>query len=266
MADYLVKEEHLTAIADAYREVLQTEDKISFPEGFVQSVQRLVEANNKRWIEGTFESYEDLNLPSIGLGKFSGMTNLAEVNFPNVSYIDQYGFRSSGLLRAEFPGVYTFGDYCFEYCRNLEEVIFTKLTSSSTGAFCWCSKLRRVEIPLCTRIGGSAFQGCSSLEILELPSVTAIEGMGFYSSGLKVLYLGSPSVATLANSALQGTPIYNGEGVIYVPPDLVDSYKENKDWSSYSDYIASVSSYPRCLSCGSLTYKGACLNCGFTWA
>ena len=52
----------------------------------------------------------------------------------------------------------------------------------------------------------------------------------------------SDSICTLTNiNAFSGTPIASGTGYIYVPNDLVDSYKAATNWSTYATQIKPIS-------------------------
>lgn len=50
--------------------------------------------------------------------------------------------------------------------------------------------------------------------------------------------------ALSAASAFTGTNIAYGKGAIYVPSELVDSYKIATNWSTYADQIYPISAYP----------------------
>lgn len=53
-------------------------------------------------------------------------------------------------------------------------------------------------------------------------------------------------------NAFEGTPISVGYGYIYVPADLVDTYKAATNWSRYADQIVSLNEYPKTPT-GSIT-------------
>lgn len=62
---------------------------------------------------------------------------------------------------------------------------------------------------------------------------------------LKILEIQCSSVIPLMNTnAFQGTPIEEGTGFIYVPDDLVDSFKTAENWSFYAGQIVAVSTKP----------------------
>lgn len=109
----------------------------------------------------------------------------------------------------------------FYNCRSLEIVNLPKLTYAYRGMFYGCSKLASLSLPCCNNIGVQAFMNASKLTSLTL---------------------GANSVATLQNTnAFTNTPIASGTGYIYVPSDLVESYKSANNWSTYASQIMAIS-------------------------
>jgi hypothetical protein len=72
-----------------------------------------------------------------------------------------------------------------------------------------------------TTIGSGVFGSCSKLAKLILRSNTlcALSSAGAFTS----------------------TPIAKGTGFIYVPDDLVDTYKGATNWSTYANQIKGIS-------------------------
>lgn len=109
----------------------------------------------------------------------------------------------------------------FYNCTSLESVNLPKLTYAYRGMFYGCSKLASLSLPCCNNIGIQAFMKASKLTSLTL---------------------GANSVATLQNTnAFTETPIASGTGYIYVPSDLVESYKSANNWSTYASQIMAIS-------------------------
>lgn len=91
-------------------------------------------------------------------------------------------------------------------------------------AFYNSKALTGVDLHAATSIGTNAFAGCNALETFVLRSDT---------------------LATLKNkNAFSSTLIASGTGYIYVPRDLVDSYKAATNWSTYANQIRAVEDYP----------------------
>ena len=97
-------------------------------------------------------------------------------------------------------------------------------------------------------IGDSAFFGCTALTKVDMTGVSAAQIAANAFSGctkLTHLIIRSNSVGTLsATSAFTGTKIAAGEGAIYVPSALVDTYKAATNWSTYANQIYPITAYP----------------------
>ena len=101
-----------------------------------------------------------------------------------------------------------------------------------------------------TLIGESAFYSGNSvnraLETVDLLNTNpvTIGANAFYAqSELNTLIIRSATKATLSNAnALEGTKISVGNGAVYVPSNLVATYKADSVWSNY--IIASIDDYP----------------------
>ena len=79
------------------------------------------------------------------------------------------------------------------------------------------------------------------LKTVKLNNATYIGSCAFGNSGLTTLTISTNQVCTLASTtALDGTPIANGYGHIYVPSSLVASYKTDSNWSVYANYISAI--------------------------
>lgn len=105
------------------------------------------------------------------------------------------------------------------------------------------TNLVSVSLPNAQAIMYKAFEGCTSLTELDLPGGTGFSGHAFLNSGLQKLILRSTNgVSSVGNSNfLEGTPIANGTGYIYVPDELVDDYKANSMFQPYINQIKPIS-------------------------
>ena len=85
------------------------------------------------------------------------------------------------------------------------------------------------------------FRKCEMLSTANFTVVRSIGTQAFYSSGITSLTLGSNTVVTLENpDAFYFTPIEEGSGYIYVPSNLVNSYKTADGWSVYANQIRAI--------------------------
>lgn len=156
------------------------------------------------------------------------------------------------LVTRTISGKYTnsrvmkLGNGAFYYCKNLTSVDFPLITSVESYAFYYCIKIASIVLPLATKIGNYTFYYCSALTSVDLPLVTSIGNYAFcYCHDLTALVLrNTTKVCSLASTnAFSSTPIKGGTGYIYVPDDLVDSYKAATNWSAYAAQIKPLSEY-----------------------
>lgn len=133
--------------------------------------------------------------------------------------------------------------YAFYYCKSLTTFNAPNVISIGASGFNACSSLNYVNIPSATSLGGSTFMGCTSLIRIDLPKVSSLRTSDFNGcSALATLILRKTSVISMSNTnALNGTPIANGTGYVYVPDDLVSSYKTATNWSTYASQIKGLS-------------------------
>lgn len=82
------------------------------------------------------------------------------------------------------------------------------------------------------------------LRKVDLWSVKSIAEKAFYNDfALDTLIIRTPKVCSLydTTTTLYRTPIENGTGYIYVPDDLVESYKVATNWVAFADQIKPIS-------------------------
>lgn len=144
-----------------------------------------------------------VNLPyctSIGSNAFEGCTKLNNFNAPNVKTLSSYALRNAGIPTLKLLGINTLGTYAIYNCNNLTTVWLGSVLSS---------------------ISANAFVNCANLT--------------------KLIITRTSGVSTLSNvNAFTGTPIESGTGFIYVPSNLVASYKQATNWSTYANQIKAL--------------------------
>ena len=215
------------------------------------------------------------NVTSIGTQTFRLCGNLVSVNFPSAKTIGQYCFRDdSNLATANFPNVTSLSSYAFEDCSNLSQLVLGELTSIGSQAFIQTTNLvidfvaakvptidtstfsssgiKSYTGPFTKTIGMYSFRGCPNLTKVDigesLTSAGTISGSYAFqnSENLTSLIIRTPGYVwklSVAN-AFGNTPIESGTGYIYVPDDLVDSYKAATNWSTFADQIKPISELP----------------------
>lgn len=152
--------------------------------------------------DGTYE---------VGLGecveKYVYLPN--EYNGIQVTKVEDYGFSESDIEGVLIPpGIITIGEYSFDDCSNLKEVVISKtvtaigdkafrycykltkvkfeteskLETIGLNAFAYCEKLTEITIPAnVTTIGDNAFRYCSKLTKVEFEEESKLETIGEYA-------------------------------------------------------------------------------------
>lgn len=120
-----------------------------------------------------------------------------------------------------------------------------RVTSVGDGVFYDCTKVTSITLPNVLTTGNQTFRQTDRLNTVDLHRVTMIDERSFYAaSGLTALIIRSEAVCGLGTNAFTSTKIASGTGYIYVPRNLVDSYKSATNWSAYANQIRAIEDYP----------------------
>jgi hypothetical protein len=127
--------------------------------------------------------------------------------------------------------------------KSITEFTSDTLTRIGANGFYYCESLHTFNCPQVNKVNANAFRGCTALQKLDFPLLADIFGNAFAEcSNLDTLIPGLNKVCKLnATNAFLDTPIANGTGYIYVPYDLVESYKTATNWSTFADQIKPIS-------------------------
>lgn len=114
-----------------------------------------------------------------------------------------------------------------------------------THSYCICNKnnLKKIVLNGLTKLSNYAVSSCAALHTAEFAQVTSL-GAGSFNGcrALATLIIRTPSVCALTNtSAISATLIASGTGYVYVPDNLIDSYKSATNWSTYANQIKGLS-------------------------
>ena len=182
-------------------------------------------------ISGEYVSDKVTNLKPYA---FAYCRDLVRVSLPNCTTFrtenENYGahFRyAENLKTINLPNLTTIekATYSFNWCSHLEEFNAPNLISltQTVAMFSQCGELRKVILPKLggMKINGSTFSRCYKLEVLVLGgnSLNPLENVNALSDA--------------------GSNAENGLS-IYVPDNLVDTYKTATNWSVYADQIKPI--------------------------
>lgn len=167
------------------------------------------------------------------------------------------------------PETYHIYDYAFAGCNKLTNIdLHEGIKYINNHAFTKCWNFTKIKVPnSATSIGEECFSYCYNLETIDLgEGITVVNSLAFRSCySLKKIILRAPQVCKKYDGYvgtkkvepfydcyhLDGTvhATYNPNGdkdcYIYVPDDLVDSYKNDVGWfwNVYADQIKPLSEY-----------------------
>ncbi len=161
------------------------------------------------------------NVTQVNRNAFESCVRLSTINLPKVTALDRGVFTNSAIQQANFPLVTTIGDNCFYTTKHLISANLPLVTSLPIDSF-RLSIIQTADFAAITNINRTAFTDCQHLEtlIIRTPSVCVISDISI---------------------ALRGSKIAAGTGYIYVPDDLVDSYKAATNWVAFADQIKPIS-------------------------
>lgn len=149
------------------------------------------------------------------------------------------------MTLVDLPNVTTIGLSAFSNCAALVSINIPKLKSVPTTGFN-NTRFESILIPNVLSINMNGFNDCINLKKVDLYNINTIATSSFKNSALEVLIIRrDDAVPTLKSiNAFEGTPIINGDGYIYVPASMVDSYKSAANWSTFAAQIRAIEEYP----------------------
>lgn len=171
---------------------------------------------------------------------------ITEEDLEGLIYLQSYCFYGCRWIKKiTIPETVTiWNNNCFNGCQNVEEIhLPSGMTGTGTSGFNQCRKLKKINVENFTSVGNYGFQRCDELEKLDFYNLTQIGSSAFNEcEKLATLIIRTDSVCKMANiNALTGTPIASGTGFVYVPDDLVESYKTAENWVTYASQIKPIS-------------------------
>ena len=219
---YVINESTLKAIADVLREggIVPT---LYTPEDMPQGIHNLVDIRKG---EARAEGYEEGHREGYESGKADGKI---EGYFEGVSA----GQRGEQQIT---DGIIT---------REATTYVNNRITTTGVGVFRGYSNLQSVRFDNVVTMKSATFHSCTGLTKAEFGNLKSISANDFYNcTNLTALIILTPSVCSLSNTnAFTNTPIASGTGFVYVPDNLVASYKGATNWSAFANSIKPISGY-----------------------
>lgn len=193
-----------------------------------------------RSISGT---YSNNRITTVGVCAFLGSFNLTAIDLPNVTQLKRNAFETCKSLQTiNLPKVTEFDGDVFTNSA-IQQADFPLVTTIGSGCFRQARSLTSANLPLITTLPAYAFRE-STIQTADFAAVTNINRTAFTDcKSLETLIIRTPSVCVISDIsvALRGSKIAAGTGYIYVPDNLVDSYKTATNWVTLANQIKPIS-------------------------
>lgn len=201
----------------------------------------------------SFMFYSCSNLNSLNLSKFntSNVTNMTYM-FEGCSKI-----KSLNLSNLDTSKV-TNMSYMFESCQNIKSLDLSNFNTSKVtdmrNMFNANTNLNSINLSNfnTSKVTNMAhmFYNSPDIEKIDISSftsesLTSNSEMFRFCSNLTILIINNPNVFKMTNSnMLNNTPIASGTGYVYVPDNMVETYKSATNWNIYANQIKGISELP----------------------
>ncbi len=180
------------------------------------------------YIKDDLVDFINPKLMQLGQYKFYYMPTIHNVKCDAVINIEKYTLYSCPSLKhLYFPSVVSIGEHVF-HTLGCENLILPNLKTMGTACFVNTTTLKRLIIPKCISLSDHA---CSTTGIYLLDAGnTSLIPSSSSMPNLTILVLRRNLLTTLENrSCIQSIE------EIYVPQDLIESYKVATNWTTYAD-------------------------------
>ncbi len=188
-------------------------------------------------------AYSNDRITTVGVGAFLGCQALTAIDLPNVTQVKRNAFEACKLLRTtNLPKVTDLGSGAFT-TSAIQQADFPLVTTMEGGCFEKATNLTSANLPLVTSLPIDSFR-LSTIQTADFGAVTNINRTAFTDClNLETLIIRTPSVCVISDIsiALRGSKIASGTGYIYVPDNLVDSYKAATNWVALANQIKPIS-------------------------
>lgn len=225
--------ESFKTVADSIREKASTENKLSFPDGFLKNIRDCNDSLIKRFTLESYSSEKITKIPKYAFYKgniknisflnaleidsyaFGYCDKLDTLNLTNVEKINQYAFANSTIQKdLSFSKNIHIEPYAFSSCTVLGQVSlpenetitqdsFARSLISSiyapkvkiieSNAFKNSDKLETIDFPETIEINNGAFSYCNNLTTVNLPNLTTA-GESIFNQSTKVKTVNCPNL------------------------------------------------------------------------
>jgi hypothetical protein len=178
---------------------------------------------------------------------------ITEIKIPFGTWtVRPYAFYDCKNLTTIYMGstVQTIGDYAFYNCSSVATIGWSDSSVKTIGdyAFYGCSNLALDKdfLWVTENIGKHAFEGCTNIDCIKFYYINSIDDYAFAGcENLDALIIArNNGRCSLSNpNALEGTPIAQGTGYIYVPSSRISSYQSAENWSQYASQFRVLEEY-----------------------
>lgn len=238
MANVIINDSHLTDIADSIRNKNGTNNKYK-PSEMASAIDNITASEDLSSELNTQETLLDNQTSklSVAINTLRGKA----IGGGNTDIED--GFVTRALTSYANDRVTTVGNQAFRGFSKLTSISLPNVTTLNAYALDGCSGLTSANLPKVTSLQNYAMQGCSSLTRLEFEQKISTQGAVWNNcSKLETLILRGTAMSGLGNkNCFNNTPIASGTGYIYVPDNLIDTYKSNTNWSNFASQIKGIS-------------------------
>ena len=244
MAKYVIEDTTLTNMADAIREKTGGTEPIT-PSNFATEIAGIQSGGDTTiedgLVEGTLTEYSNDRVTNVGEYAFYH-TTISKIDLPNVTSVKKMAFQSSFVQSLNLPKATSIGETSCGWCSSLQQINIPNVISIDKTAFRQTS-LPSITLPKVTNVANDAFYENENLKSVDFYSKVTIATHAFvFCSVLETVILRSETMCTLSGiGVFSSTPIESGTGYIYVPDNLVDSYKSATNWSTYASQIKPIS-------------------------
>lgn len=194
MAQYIATDIELTSIANAIRNITQSNEKLAFPNGFTNAIDEIGEQIANTPIPEEPDVYAKYTRDSgnhITAIKFHGFKEIPAGGEGTRTAPNKFFDKNNYLQTIDFsesPELKIIERYAFNWCQNLTSIEFpdnehSNLKTIEERAFIQCNALANTLLPnSITDIGLGAFSACSNLALTKLPdNLVNLEESAFYN-------------------------------------------------------------------------------------